>query len=224
MTPWIKLTALALAAALLPATASHAGVYPVAPPGSTVTLQPADFVQYVPDHSPELNEADRLIGDTLDQHPGGFCCGGLGYLVGVFGHSFDAADPGYVRLWETTGGSNNDNMMGPQITLGHWDGTAFTAYGVSVNAVYNGTGTGSFGFEVTASATPLAEFRVGGHPVLNAVMLDTTGAQMPQVTAAAIDVVPEPSSVVLQASALGVVRVMGWRRRKTAGGSAAQAR
>ena len=84
---------------------ANAGLYPVAPPGTSISLQPADFIQSVPEQSPGLPDPNPVIGDNLGQHPGAF---GIGfpdtgtYFVGVFGRPIDTSQPGAVYLWETT--------------------------------------------------------------------------------------------------------------------------
>jgi hypothetical protein len=187
-------------AAFFGGTAS-AGQYPVAPPGTYITLQLSSFIQSVPSQSSGLPVPNPVIGDHLGQHPGAFSSGQPpvgAYFVGVFAGLIDTSDPGTgVYLWETTGPGLGGGA-GPQIQLGHWDGTAFSAYGSPQAASYSGTGVledvgGGMYYEIYSSFTLLSAFGISpGAPLcLNAVRIEATVNAHNQVTAVAV--VPEPS-------------------------------
>ncbi len=81
-------------------------VYPLAPPGSSVTLELDSFIQSVPEQSSGLPDPNPVIGDNIGQHPGAF---GVGfppvgtYFIGVFGGPINTNQPGNaVYLWETS--------------------------------------------------------------------------------------------------------------------------
>lgn len=66
---------------------AFANAYPIAPPNTVLTLQPADFIQSVPEQSPGSPASNPVIGDHLGQHPGAFATGGppVGtFFIGVF--------------------------------------------------------------------------------------------------------------------------------------------
>jgi PEP-CTERM motif len=200
--------------------AACATLYPIAPPNTFVALDPADFIQAVPEHSPGLFFAPAIIGDNIGQHPGGFGGGANpgDYFIGVFGGNIDTTNPrAAVYLWETSGGQNTVPFPGPLIQLGYWNGT-FTPYGTEQPSSYLGTGAlenGPFPFrEITSSITPLSAFGITpGFPFpLNAVRIDANPQGQNQVTAVATLVnVPEPSTVLLLGG--GFVVVLGCRTR-----------
>jgi hypothetical protein len=198
-------------------------IYPVNPSGTFVTLSPGDFIQFVPEQSAGLPDPNPVIGDNLGQHPGGF---GVGFpvvgtfFVGVFGGAIDTSKPSTaVYLWETTAPPNDVAFAGPQIQLGYWDGTAFTGYGIPQAASYLGTGVQATdpSREITSSITPLSDFDITpGFPfLLNAVRIEAADAfAHNQVTAVAINVTPEPSTMLLLGTGFVGLLNGGWRRRK----------
>jgi hypothetical protein len=184
-------------AAFFGGTAS-AGDYPVAPPGTYITLQLSSFIQSVPSQSSGLPVPNPVIGDHLGQHPGAFGSGQppVGtYFIGVFAGLIDTSDPGAgVYLWETSPAGLGGGT-GPQIQLGHWDGTAFSADGNPQAASYSDSGVAgdTAGMDIFSSFTPLSAFGISpGAPLcLNAVRIEATVSGHNQVTAVAV--VPEPS-------------------------------
>ena len=188
-----------------------AALYPVAPPGSFVELQPADFIQFVPDQSPGLPDPNPVLGDNLGQHPGAF---GVGFpdagtfFVGVFGGPINTGHPhAAVYLWETTNPPNGVAFTGPQIQLGNWDGASFHPQGIPQTASYLGTGVLEAGREITSSITPLSDFGiVPGHPEpLNAVRIEAIARLHNQVTAVAANVIPEPAALVVWTLLVGLM-------------------
>lgn len=220
----VTIAATAGMAALSGGSAS-ADLYPVAPPGTFVTLQPRDFIQSVPEQSPGLPEPNPVIGDNLGQHPGAFAIGfpPVGtFFIGVFGGPIDTSKPDAAAyLWETTMGGGGDlgGALGPQIQLGFWNGSKFTHYGICVTASYYGTGVFSMtepGYQINSSITPLSDFHVTGNPILNAVMIKVADPfAHNQVTAVAINTVPEPSTMLFFGTGLaGLLGHYGWQRKK----------
>lgn len=213
-------TVIAGMAILLMGTAS-AGMYPIAPPGSFVTLQPGNFIQSVPEQSPGLPDPNPVIGDNLSQHPGAF---GIGFppvgtfFVGIFGGPINTADPlAAIYLWETTSPFNDVAFTGPQIQLGFWDGLTFTPYGIPQAASYSGTGVlvDNLLYEITSSVTPLSDFNIfpGFPSSLNAVRIEAADMfAHNQVTAVATNVVPEPSTMLLLGS--GLIGLLAYGRKK----------
>jgi PEP-CTERM motif len=189
--------------------------YPIYPPGANITLQPADFIQSVPDQSSGLPDPNPVIGDNLNQHPGAF---GIGfpatgtYFVGVFGSPIDTRWPGAVYLWETTS-SGFAGDPGPQISLGFWDGLAFTQLGDSVQALYYNTGViwTSF-YLINSSITPLSDFNITGDHILNAVKIEAVDGAHNQVTAVAANAIPEPSTILLVG--VGLLGLAGYARKR----------
>jgi hypothetical protein len=186
-----------------------------------VSLDPWDFIQSVPEQSPGLSVPNKVIGDHLGQHPGGFDTGGpkVGtFLVGVFGGQIDLHRPDAdVFLWETTAAGYGDPFLGPQISLGYWDGNTFTPYGNPVNALYDFTGApGDLpGMEIYSSVTPLGEFNIPGSPYLNAVEIAVVDVNREnQVTAVATYAIPEPSTIVLAGAAVTCLLAYGWMRKR----------
>ena len=216
-------TAVAIVVTLLPVTAS-ANVYPIAPPGTTVTLSLNDFIQSVPDGTPGLTGANPVIGDIIGQHPGAFITGAPlsgEFFIGVFGGRIGTGNPdAAVYLWETSGGNEPHNMpeTGPLIQLGFWDGTAFTPEGLPQLASYLGTGDSASDKEILSSVTPLSDFGVTpGFPfTLNAVKIEIVDASVErQVTAVATNVIPEPGmGFLLSVFSLGILGCSRWRRIK----------
>lgn len=201
---------------------ASAGLYPVIPPGTFVTLQPEDFIQSVPEQSPGLPTPNPVIGDNLSQHPGAF---GIGfppvdtYFVGVFGGSIDTSKPdAAVYLWETTAPDNGVAFPGPQIQLGYWDGMVFTTYGISQAASYSGTGIVKFlqtqDYEINSSITPLSDFEIlPGFPyLLNAVRIEAVDEFAHNQVIAVVSnvVVPEPSTIFLICAGLAGVGFLRW--------------
>ena len=211
-----------LALAVLFAGTALADLYPIAPPGSFVSLNAGDFIQFVPEESAGLPSPNPVIGDNLGQHPGAFAVGfpPVGtYFIGVFNAPIDVSNPNAaVYLWETSGfGDNNVPFFGPEIRLGFWDPMGFTPYGNAQSASYLGTGAlgNNPGYEITSSVTPLSGFGIlPGFPFeLNAVRIEATAQGHPQVTAVAVNTVPEPSSIVLLGAIVGLLGC-GWRRQR----------
>lgn len=218
----VMIIATVAAVAVLLRGEAFADVYPVAPPGTSVTLHPGDFIQQVPAQSAGLPDPNPVIGDDLGQHPGAFAIGNppLGtFFIGVFGGPIDTTHTNAaVYLWETSGRGFNDVAFGgPQIQLGYWDGTAFTPYGNPRAASYLGTGisgTDPF-YEITSSITLVSDFGIApGFPILlNAVRIEA--ADRPahnQVTAVATNVVPESSTMLLLGTIVGLLG-HDWARR-----------
>lgn len=214
---------------------AFSSVYPVAPPNTMVTLQPADFIQSVPEQSPGLREPNSVIGDHLGQHPGAFDFGfpQVGtFFIGVFGGLIDSSRPeNAVYLWETSCcvGTNDVAFAGPQVQLGSWDGIAFIPFGMPITAAYLGTGvledhgnppdpmTPPFR-EITSSIISLSEFGISpGVPfVLNAIRVEVNDLSAHnQVTAVATHVVPEPSMVFLLGCGLLSLLGDGWCRQSS---------
>ena len=203
---------------------AFAGQYPVAPPFTYVTLELSSFIQSVPytswTGSPDPN--NPVIGDNLNQHPGAFYTGSPlvgAYFIGFFGVPIDTSNPGAaVYLWETTSVGLN-GAKGPQIQLGHWNGTAFHAYGNSSAASYYDTGvsvnTGSGGYmELNSNITPLTDFGISpGFPaLLNAVEIEASDFNAHnQVIAVAV--IPEPSATLLLGTGLACLLGYGWQRK-----------
>jgi len=208
----LKYQALTVAAAMTAISGGLASAqsYPVAPPGTSVTLQPGDFFQSVP-QSVDLNYplGGTVIGDNLYQHPGGVL-GKLGgydpsaYLIGVFGGLVDInSTTSSVYLWESGGGNVGPaGESGPQVVLGYWNGQSFRSYGNSVQAIYQDTGVSFFEYDmqyfIHSSIIPLSDFQITGDPILNAVMISSGGpGSDSRLTAAASNTVPEPSTMLL---------------------------
>lgn len=175
---------------------TSAGDYPVAPPGTYVTLPLSNFVQSVPSQSPGLPVPNPVIGDHVGQHPGGFATGqpmpGT-FFIGVLAGSIDTSDlAAGVYLWETSY-PGSGGATGPEIQLGHWDGMTFSAYGSPQPASYSGTGVladvgGGLYYEIFSSFTLLSAFGISlGSPLLlDAVKITATGSAHNQVTAVAV--------------------------------------
>jgi hypothetical protein len=203
--------------------AASAGQYPVAPPGTYVTLQLSSFIQSVPytswTESPDPN--NPVIGDNLNQHPGAFNTGqpSVGvYFIGVFESPIDTSNPNAaVYLWETTS-VGFGGQSGPQIQLGYWDGTAFSAYGSPRAASYWDTGVstdvgGGIYMEINSSMTLLTDFGIspGFPPLLNAVEIEVVDFfAHNQVIAVAV---PEPSATLLLGTSLACLLGYGWQRK-----------
>jgi hypothetical protein len=205
-------------------SAASAGQYPIAPPVTYVTLPLSSFIQSVPytswTGSPDPN--NPVIGDNLNEHPGAFYTGmpsvGL-YFIGVFGSPIDTSNPNAaVYLWETTS-VGFGGQSGPQIQLGYWDGTAFSAYGSPQAASYWDTGVstgvgGGLYMEINSSITPLTDFGIspGFPPFLNAVEIKVVDySAHNQVIAIAV---PEPSATLLLGGGLACLLGYGRQRKK----------
>jgi len=215
-------------AVLLGATASAAKLYPVAPPGTFVSLRPAEFIKSVPLQAIAGWPGQYPVaGDNIGQHLGWlwYPDSGLmgGFFIGVFGSRIDTDDPdAAVYLWETTGGQNDEAFTGPLIQLGYWDGMAFTPFGNPQLASYLGTGVleypGDANYhpfrEITSSITPLKDFGITpGFPfMLNAVRIEAAGGH-DQVSAVAINLVPETCSVLLLGT--GIVGLLSYGRQRS---------
>jgi hypothetical protein len=203
---------------------ASAGQYPVAPPPHIVTLTLDDFIQSVPYTSwtGAPDPYNPVIGDNLNQHPGAFYTGqpSVGaYFIGVFGTLIDASRPDTtVYLWETTS-VGFDGQSGPQIQLGHWDGTSFTPEGISVAASFYDTLTlvttsanPLIQMELNCSTTPLRDFEIQGNPILNAVEIEAADINAHnQVIAVAV---PEPSATLLLGGGLACLLGCGRQRKK----------
>lgn len=217
-------------------TASAGMLYPIAPPGSTVSLEPRDFIQSVPDQTFGLLNPNPVIGDNIGQHPGAFRVGfpPLGsYFVGVFGAPIDLNHPdNAVYLWETSNVSNDaTGFLGPQIQLGYWNGLNFTGYGITQNALYKPTGVLEDSFpdppfrEITSSVTFLKDLLQDGMGnqldysllTLNAVKIEVTDVNLHnQVTAVAVNTVPEPASIAIWGLGAIGVGLAALRKKKLA--------
>jgi hypothetical protein len=193
--------------------------YPIAPPGSHVDLSLHDFLMEVVDHHPWMSMG-QVTGDHIGGHPGGF---GIGnppedwYFVGLFSAPLDTGLPGAsVYLWETSSGPNTVPFEGPEVQLGHWNGSWFVPLGVPRTAYYLGTGApADDGFrEITSSILSMQE--LGIQPqwplTVNAVRVRATVTGHNQVTAIAARVVPEPSGLAV--FGLGIVSVGLWLKRR----------
>jgi hypothetical protein len=190
---------------------TYAGSYPIAPPGTSVTLQPTEFLQSVVVESPGFNwpNPNPVIGDDIGQSPG---AGAFGeayppsgtYFIGLLGSPIDLTNPGAaVYLWGTSY-NGLDGATGPQIQLGHWDGTQFTPIGSPVDAMFYDTGVHGDQpyYEINSSVTPLADFQIThiGNPIVNAVMIEAIypfAQNEVSAIAAGVDPVAEPSSILL---------------------------
>jgi hypothetical protein len=214
----ISTAAFAAMATFFGGTAS-AGQYPVAPPGTYVTLDLSSFIQSVPSQTPGLPVPNPVIGDHLGQHPGAFVSGQPApgtFFVGVFAGPIDTSNlNAKLYLWETSvaglGGST-----GPQIQLGYWNGTAFSAYGNPQAASYLDTGVAGdiAGMDIYSSIIPLSAFGIyPGFPnLLNAVEIEAADISAHnQVTAVAI---PETSATLLLGASLACLLGYGWKRNK----------
>lgn len=184
-------------------------IYPLAPKGTSVALDPNDFIRSVPTESPGLPSPNPVIGDNLGQHPGAFGVGfpapGLSF-VGVFGGQIDTGNPAAnLYLWEVELVGLGDTLPfeGPIVQLGSWNGTAFRPVGNPVTVSYWDTGVASQDRdqtfkEILSDVIPLSDFSVpiGLSSQVNAVQVTSTfGHDM--VNAIATDVVPEPSAILL---------------------------
>jgi hypothetical protein len=214
-------TAACAAMAAFFATTTSAELYPVAPPGSFVTLTRSSFIQSVPYTSwtGMPDPSNPAIGDNLYQHPGGFYTGQplLGtYFIGVFAEQINASVSGAaIYLWETSGPIGGGGQ-GPQVQLGRWTGTTFQAYGSPQPASYLDTGVwldtgGGLYMELYSSLIPLSAFGIEpGFPfLLNAVRIEAADLNAHnQLIAAAV--VPEPSATFILAA--GLACLLGGRR------------
>jgi hypothetical protein len=222
----VTLAAAAGMAALSGGPAS-ADLYPIAPPGTSVTLQPSEFIQSVPQsfgvsYPNPLNQpnGDTVIGDDIERHPGAVFNSSSSFLIGVFGGPIDTSPGADVFVWHT--GRDDFPFTGPLIQLGHWDdiGKVFTSFGNTVATSFLDTGVsvpvvGFFG-ELSSSITPVSAFGVDGIPFLNAVELtynNSLGSDN-RVTGVAANLVPEPSTMLFFGSGLACLVGYGWQRKK----------
>lgn len=210
------------------------GGYPIAPPGSTVSLEPRDFIQSVPDQTFGLLNPNPVIGDNYKQHPGAFGVSSppLGsYFVGVFGAPIDLNHPdNAVYLWETTiPPIPATGTLGPQIQLGYWNGLNFTGYGITQNALYKPTdeytSISQSTYNINSSVTFLKDLLQDGMGnqldysllTLNAVKIEVTDVNLHnQVTAVAVNTVPEPASIAIWGLGAIGVGLAALRKKKLA--------
>ncbi len=210
--------------------------YPVAPPTDSINLQLGNFIQYVPEQSPWLEQwpwgttVNPVIGDNIGQHPGGYISGGPPqgvYFVGVWDYvpevytKFGAG----VYLWETTGGgglgSNDIPFDGPQVQLGFWDGLGFLPVGNPHSASYQGTHVASDiapTFEICFSFIPFSDFGITDIGDLHFPIAARVEAAYPnahnQVTAVALVDVPEPTGARLVLCVAALASGYALHRRK----------
>ncbi|MFM9916309.1 MAG: PEP-CTERM sorting domain-containing protein [Rhizobacter sp.] len=208
-----------VAASFLLAGSCWAGVYPLAPWGSTVTLQPGNFIQSMPDASPDLlpRQLD-VLGPYLDRHPGAVLenYSELKYFVGQFDYSFDRHNFGDgigVMLWETTGECFY-GQAGPSVRLGYWDGDMFRAAGDEVQSSYYCAGYGDLTQKtINSSVIPFSDFNIADDSLMNAVRVTGTARGHDMVSAVAADFkIPEPSTLLL--AAVGLLGLAATARRR----------
>ena len=211
---------------------AFANSYPIYPGGTYVTLSSGNFIQSVPDQSPGMPNPNPVIGDNLNQHPGGF---GVGwpiennFFIGVFGGPIDTKNPNAaVYLWETTGGGVGLNgAPGPLISVGFWDGTEFIMPPDAVTVPSHFYDTGQwlypyyypydYFYMITSSITPLSAFNLGDTTdfgIYNAVKISYNPHGHNQVTAVATNIVPEPSTFLLLGVGLAGVGFLRRRMKK----------
>jgi len=191
----------------------QANEYPIAPAGTSVFLQPWDFLQYSPDCA-RCNLPNGVTGDDLDRHPG-WATPVYASFIGVFAHDIDLDLAGAaIYLWESSSGDADSSVYfrGPDIQLGYWDGINFLASGVQAQALYYSTGLrqeAGTGLVLHSSVTPLQDFQIQGKPTLNALRISAAADGHNQVIAVAAT--PEPSGLLLVGSALMAAAVFGRR-------------
>ncbi|MEI8197382.1 MAG: hypothetical protein WCI73_15905, partial [Phycisphaerae bacterium] len=221
----IAITAACTGVAILFGGVASANQYAITPPGTMTTLDLNNFVQFVPLGGGDVvvGSNNPVIGDHIGQHPGAFLIGqptSGSFFVGVFGSPIDTSvSNASVYLWETT--SSSGYFAGPQIQVGYWDGSTFSAYGITQTASYAPTGTlgdpqAGLPMWINCSITHLTDFGINsGFPhVLNAVRIEATPTGHDQVTALAVPVVPLPSSALLGGTSLVCLFGGDWLRRK----------
>lgn len=203
---------------------ASANLYPIAPPYSFVSLDPSNFILSVPQETAGLLDPNPVIGDHLGQHPGAFTNGFPSvdtFFVGLFVRPIATSNPNAaVYLWETTGAApSSDTFRGPQIEVGYWNGTDFIPYGIPQYAAYADTGVWGPPIypQITSSITPLSDFGITPEfPILlNAVRIEAHDwTAHNQVTAVAVNLVPEPDILTLIATSFVALLCLGRRRGK----------
>jgi len=208
--------------------AAGANSYPIYPPGTSVQLEPSNFIN-IARATPGLPDVALLPGDNLAQHlytlgaqsPAG------SYVIGVLNGRIDTSFPGNIYMWLTSGWEYAGGPDELVMALGNWVGNSFVLdsdfvpasfyyTGEYVTVPSDSRGNGPIPYALNCSVTPLSDFHFTGDRYVNAIIMGKTNQLPSHVSAVAVDSfpvsnVPEPSTILLLV--LGLAGRIMFRKR-----------